>query len=92
MWEGPLKSFLPQGLQTAGLQLVPFLLAGAFRYDKGTRLQRGTGNCPSHTTDVTRVPSSQRQLSSTIAGMMMRLCHFMELPVVLKVKLLDMNY
>lgn len=73
-------NFLPKGVETTCLQLVPFLLAGTLQYDKGIRLHRDVGNCPSSTTDVTHVPSSQRQLSSMIGNVAIRLCHFYGAP------------
>lgn len=73
--------FLPEGAETTCLQLVPFLLAGTLQYDKGLRLPRDVGNCPSSTTDVIHVPSSQRQLSSMIGNVTMRLCHFYGAPL-----------
>lgn len=77
----PSNCFLPEGVETPCLQLVPFLLAGTLRYDKGIRLQRDVGNCPRSTTDVIHVPSSQRQLSSMIGSVTMRLCHFHGAPL-----------
>lgn len=68
-------SFLPEGVETTCLQLAPFLQAGALQSDKGIRLQRDVGNCPSSITDVTHVPSSQRQLSSMIGNVALRRCH-----------------
>lgn len=74
-------SLLPEGVETMCLQLVPFLLAGTLQYDKGIRLQRDVGSCPCSTTDVTHVPSSQRQLSSMIGNVALRLCHFHGAPL-----------
>ena len=73
--------FLHRGNGSHVPSLVPLLLAGALQYDKGIRLQRDVGNCPSSTTDVTHVPSSQRQLSSMIRSMAMRPCHLYGAPL-----------
>lgn len=82
---------LPEGLNTTCLQLVAFLLSGALQYDKGISLQRDVGNCPSSTTDVTHVPSSQRQLSSMIANVAMGRCHFYGFPHALKGELSELE-
>lgn len=73
-------SFLPEGVETTCLQLAPFLQAATLQYDKSIRLRRDVGNCPSSTTDVTHVPSSQRQLSSMIGNVALGRCHFYGAP------------
>lgn len=60
-------SCLSEDKETGGLQLVLLPPPGTLHYDKGIELlHRDVGNCPSNTTDVTCVPSFQRQLSSVI--------------------------
>lgn len=71
-----------------------FLQTGDVQYDESIRLQRDTGTCPSHTTDVTHIQSSQRQLNSVIASMAVCLCHFYgapPAPSALRGKLLDLE-
>lgn len=74
--------FLPEGVETLGLQLMLFLLAGTLQCDKGIRLPRDVGNCPSCTTDVTHVLSSQRELSSMLEKVKCVCVIFMGLPML----------